>query len=54
MERRAGRIRAQLLLQAPTRGALQALLRALLPQLRSLKAPRHLRWSIDVDPQESL
>ena len=54
MERRAGRIRAQLLLQAPTRGALQALLRALLPRLRALKTPRHLRWSIDVDPQESL
>ena len=54
MERRAGRIRAQLLLQASTRGSLQALLRALLPRLRTLKTAGRLRWSIDVDPQESL
>jgi primosomal protein N' (replication factor Y) len=54
MERRAGRVRAQLLLQAPTRGLLQRVLAALLPVLRGLKAPRDLRWSLDVDPQESL
>jgi len=53
MERRAGRLRAQLLLQAPNRGLLQTLLSNLLPQLRALPAPRHLRWSIDVDPQDS-
>jgi len=53
MERRAGRIRAQLLLQAPRRGLLQPLLQALLPRLRTLKPPRDLRWSVDVDPQES-
>ena len=54
MERRAGRIRAQLLLQAPNRGLLQGLLGVLLPRLRALPAPSRLRWSIDVDPQESL
>jgi primosomal protein N' (replication factor Y) len=54
MERRAGRVRAQLLLQAPARGVLQSVLAALLPALRALKPPRDLRWSIDVDPQESL
>ncbi len=54
MERRAGRIRAQLLLQAPSRALLQGVLAALLPALRALKAPRDLRWSVDVDPQESL
>jgi primosomal protein N' (replication factor Y) len=54
MERRAGRIRAQLLLQAPSRALLQGLLGALLPRLRALKTPRHLRWSVDVDPQEGL
>ena len=53
MERRAGRVRAQLLLQAPNRGLLQTLLGRLLPRLRALPAPRHLRWSIDVDPQDS-
>jgi len=54
MERRAGRIRAQLLLQAPTRALLQGVLAPLLPALRALKPPRELRWSVDVDPQESL
>ncbi|MGB5834389.1 MAG: primosomal protein N', partial [Thiohalocapsa sp.] len=53
MERRAGRIRAQLLLQAPNRGQLQGLLSGLLPKLQTLPTPRHLRWSIDVDPQDS-
>jgi primosomal protein N' (replication factor Y) len=54
MERRAGRMRAQLLLQAPGRGLLQRVLARLLPALRALKRPRELRWAIDVDPQESL
>ena len=54
MERRAGRIRAQLLLQAPTRALLQGVLARLLPALRALRRPRELRWSIDVDPQENL
>jgi Primosomal protein N'' (replication factor Y) - superfamily II helicase len=54
MERRAGRVRAQLLLQAPTRGVLQGVLVPLLPALRTLKTSRDLRWSVDVDPQESL
>ncbi|WP_058554221.1 primosomal protein N' [Thiohalocapsa sp. ML1] len=54
MERRAGRIRAQLLLQAPSRALLQRVLALLLPRLRALRRPTQLRWSIDVDPQESL
>ncbi|KAA6185389.1 primosomal protein N' [Thiohalocapsa marina] len=52
MERRAGRVRAQLLLQAPRRSQLQGLLATLLPRLRALPAPRHVRWSIDVDPKD--
>jgi primosomal protein N' (replication factor Y) len=52
MERRAGRVRAQLLLQAPNRALLQSLLGTLLPRLRVLPIPRHLRWSVDVDPQD--
>ncbi len=52
MERRAGRVRAQLLLQAPSRAVLQRLLARLLPALRGLKRPRELRWAIDVDPQD--
>jgi primosomal protein N' (replication factor Y) len=53
MERRAGRFRAQLLLQSPDRGPLHVAIRALLPQLRELSGNRRLRWSIDVDPQET-
>jgi primosomal protein N' (replication factor Y) len=54
MERRAGRIRAQLLLQAPGRGMLQTLLAALLPVLRRVKVSRGLRWAVDVDPQDNV
>jgi primosomal protein N' (replication factor Y) len=52
MERRAGRYRAHLLVQAPQRSALQRLLGLWLPKVRDLKAARQVRWSVDVDPQE--
>ncbi|MGM8060952.1 primosomal protein N' [Vogesella indigofera] len=54
MARLAGRERSQLTFEAPQRSALHAWLRELLPQLDALarKAPRQLRWSLDVDPQE--
>jgi len=52
MERRAGRFRAQLLLQAPTHGPLQKFLGAWLPVLETLPEGRRVRWSIDVDAQE--
>jgi primosomal protein N' (replication factor Y) len=52
MERRAGRYRAHLLLQAPGRAELQQLLRGWLPEVRKLKLARRVRWSVDVDPQE--
>jgi primosomal protein N' (replication factor Y) len=52
MERRAGRYRAQLLLESPARGPLQRLLDAWLPRIEALKAPRRIRWSMDVDPIE--
>jgi len=54
MERRAGRFRAQLLLQADERGPLHALLSPLLAELETLKSGRRVRWSLDVDPQEML
>ncbi len=50
MERRAGRYRAHLLLQATQRAPLQNLLAAVLPELDSLKEARRVRWSVDVDP----
>ncbi len=52
MERRAGRNRAQLLLQAESRQALQRLLTVWAPRLESLKTGRKVRWSLDVDPAE--
>ena len=52
MERRAGRYRAQLLVQARERGRLQHLLEGWLPRVRSLKLARRVRWSVDVDPLE--
>lgn len=53
MERRAGRFRAQLMLQARQRPALHALLRAWVPLLEGLKSGRRVRWSLDVDPAET-
>jgi len=50
MERRAGRYRAQLLLQTSNRSELQQLLKHWVPQLETLKQARRVRWSIDVDP----
>jgi primosomal protein N' (replication factor Y) len=52
MERRAGRSRAQLLLQADSRQALHKLLHAWAPQLEGVKSGRKVRWSLDVDPAE--
>lgn len=54
MERRAGRYRAQLLLQATQRKSLQELLTPLLAELDRLDDARQVRWSIDVDPVETL
>jgi primosomal protein N' (replication factor Y) len=53
MERRAGRYRAQLLLQATQHGRLQQLLGGLVRQLEGLKTARRVRWSIDVDPADT-
>ncbi|AYC34616.1 primosomal protein N' [Pseudomonas cavernae] len=50
MERRAGRYRAQLLLQASARAPLHRLLGAWLLELEQLPSGRAVRWSLDVDP----
>ncbi len=52
MEKRAGRYRAQLLIESPARTALQRFLAVWLPEVGKLRAPRSLRWSVDVDPIE--
>ena len=50
MERRAGRYRAQLLLQADRRSDLHRLLAGWLPEVEALPEARRTRWSLDVDP----
>ena len=50
MERRAGRYRAQLLIQANSRAPLHRLLTPLCNNLESLPSARQSRWSMDVDP----
>lgn len=52
MARKAGRYRAQLLLQSSDRRTLHSLLRELRPALEQEPAARKVRWSIDVDPIE--
>ena len=52
MARRAGRYRAQLLLQSTDRRALHGILANLRPALEAEPAARKVRWSIDVDPIE--
>ncbi len=54
MERRAGRYRAQLLVESAERSALRRLLDRWVPQLEGSKSGRRVRWSLDVDPQEML
>lgn len=53
MERRAGRYRAQLLLQSEQRGELQQLLGQLVRQLEQSPETRKVRWSVDVDPADT-
>ncbi len=52
MARKAGRYRAQLLLQSSDRKSLHLLLASLRPMLEADPAARKVRWSIDVDPIE--
>jgi primosomal protein N' (replication factor Y) len=50
MERRAGRYRAQLLLQANARAPLHRLLSLWVLQLEQLPGGRQVRWALDIDP----
>jgi primosomal protein N' (replication factor Y) len=52
MERRAGRYRAQLLIQANHRNQLQSLFAAGINTIENDKAANKVRWSIDIDPQD--
>ena len=52
MPRRAGYQRMQLLLSAPARRALHALLDATTDRLHALPEARRVRWSLDIDPTD--
>ena len=52
MQKKAGKHRAQLLLQSPSRKKLQQALDYLIANLFQLKFKQRVRWSLDVDPLE--
>ena len=52
MARRAGHYRHQLLLQSRQRSALQSALAELTKQIKCIKTPQKVHWSLDVDPLE--
>ena len=52
MERLKGMERAQLLIQAQSRLAMQGFLQKWVAQLRALPQGSKVRWSVDVDPLE--
>ena len=54
MERRAGRHRAQLLVESAKRRPLHRFLDAWLEEVEGLPSGRRVRWSLDVDPVEIL
>lgn len=54
MERRAGRVRAHLLIQATQRQALHRWLASWVTSVAGLPEARRVRWSVDVDPMEML
>lgn len=54
IERKAGRYRAQLLLQSSQRSTLHKILNNLVKKIPTLPTSRRIRWSLDVDPQEMI
>ena len=52
LARRANFERAQLLIESPSRRALQLFLPAWREHLDAIKAPSRLRWHLEVDPLE--
>jgi primosomal protein N' (replication factor Y) len=54
MERRAGRHRAHLLLQARERAPLHGRLEGWVERAAALPGASRVRWSVDVDPQDTL
>jgi len=53
MERRAGRARAQLLMQGKPRSRLHQCLTPWVLRLSGLREARRVRWSLDIDPYDT-
>ncbi|MCX8959197.1 primosomal protein N' [Erwinia psidii] len=51
--KRSGRYRWQLLLQHPSRGHLQRLIKSILPLIGTLPQAKKVKWTLDIDPTES-
>ncbi|EOS94663.1 primosomal protein N' [Erwinia tracheiphila] len=51
--KRSGRYRWQLLLQHPSRGHLQRLIKLTLPLMSTLPQAKKVKWTLDVDPTEN-
>jgi primosomal protein N' len=54
MARRQNRYRCQLVVSASNRAALAKITADLIAAAESTKHSRHLNWSVDIDPYESL
>ena len=54
MERKAGRLRGQILIQSEQRSALHLFLNSWLTSLEELPKTSQVRWSLDVDPIDLL
>jgi len=52
LSRRASLERGQLLVESPSRRALQRFLAQWVPQLEAIKSSSRLRWHLEVDPLE--
>lgn len=53
MEKKAGRYRYHLLIRAAHRTVLQKFIQHWLPALAKIKPQREIRWTLDIDPQET-
>jgi primosomal protein N' (replication factor Y) len=54
MEKKAGRYRAQLVITAKSRRQLAACVRSLIDASDEVPEKRNVRWSVDIDPQDTL
>jgi len=54
MEKKAGRYRAQLMVTATTRKVLAASVKSLVDASEDVPSSRNVRWSVDIDPQDTI